>query len=45
MGGEIVDSETTVREAYDLFSMMQGEALSTRSTLELISQIKEQRTA
>lgn len=45
MGGEIVDSETTVRDARDLFSAMQGEALSTRSTLELISQIKERQAA
>ncbi|WP_435111598.1 helix-turn-helix domain-containing protein [Nocardiopsis synnemataformans] len=45
MGGEIVDSEKTVKRAFDLFSAMQGEALSTRSTLELISQIKEQQAA
>ncbi|MFE9242330.1 Scr1 family TA system antitoxin-like transcriptional regulator [Nocardiopsis sp. NPDC006938] len=41
MGGEIVDTEKTVREAYDLFSAMQGEALSTRATLEVISKNKE----
>lgn len=46
MGGEIVESQETVAGALDLFSAMQGEALSTRSTLELISrQIKEQRAA
>ncbi|WP_110047872.1 Scr1 family TA system antitoxin-like transcriptional regulator [Nocardiopsis sp. L17-MgMaSL7] len=45
MGGEIVDTEKTVREAFDLFSAMQAEALSTRATLELISQIKERRAA
>ncbi|MFL1431907.1 MULTISPECIES: helix-turn-helix domain-containing protein [unclassified Nocardiopsis] len=45
MGGEIVDTEKTVRDAFDLFSAMQGEALSTRATLELISRIKEQQAA
>ncbi|WP_160051317.1 helix-turn-helix transcriptional regulator [Nocardiopsis sp. FR26] len=45
MGGEIVESQETVAGAFDLFSAMQGEALSTRSTLELISQIKEQQAA
>ncbi|MFD3687817.1 helix-turn-helix transcriptional regulator [Nocardiopsis sp. NPDC058631] len=45
MGGEIVESQETVEGAHDLFSAMQSEALSTRSTLELISQIKEQLAA
>jgi transcriptional regulator with XRE-family HTH domain len=45
MGGEIVESQEAVAEAVDLFSAMQVEALSTRSTLELISQIKEQQAA
>lgn len=45
MGGEIVETQATVAEAQNLFNTMQGEALSTRATLDRITQIKERHSA
>ncbi|MEV2276835.1 helix-turn-helix transcriptional regulator [Nocardiopsis sp. NPDC049922] len=41
-GGEIVDKADPVAEMSTLFSAMQAEALTTRSTLEMIHHAKEQ---